>query len=407
LSVKKIIKPLKILYLAFMVLLAVTMLFAKPSFSASGKDVLIYQISNLIYIFIAFILPGIFIISPIVRKKIPLFKKENLKSTVIGWIILFIIGVAVCEVINNLHSSEYAANEKKYNLELAVKKEAAKKAKEEKKEAEERAKEEAAKKKAEEKAAAKKAKEEKKEAEEKAKEEAAKKKAEEKATAEEESKEEIAKKEAEEKVAADNKAAEDKLASEIKANQKNIDKIRSATSLNNVQSLNALNVLKSVGITSIGKIENKIDMGSGSVGYTVNGTFAMILKYGKVFAVSINNRGIMLYDSSAGGVKGKASDYILNGDEITQYISQAQDMVTRALKTPSTAKFPSQIWALDKYSICKNRDIITVHSYVDSQNSFGAMLRNEWTVQMNTKEGKFTYLALGGKVLIGKYINVQ
>jgi flagellar biosynthesis GTPase FlhF len=378
LSVKKIIKPLKILYLAFMVLLAVTMLFAKPSFSASGKDVLIYQISNLIYIFIAFILPGIFIISPIVRKKIPLFKKENLKSTVIGWIILFIIGVAVCEVINNLHSSEYAANEKKYNLELAVKKEAAKKAKEEKKEAEERAKEEAA-----------------------------KKKAEEKATAEEESKEEIAKKEAEEKVAADNKAAEDKLASEIKANQKNIDKIRSATSLNNVQSLNALNVLKSVGITSIGKIENKIDMGSGSVGYTVNGTFAMILKYGKVFAVSINNRGIMLYDSSAGGVKGKASDYILNGDEITQYISQAQDMVTRALKTPSTAKFPSQIWALDKYSICKNRDIITVHSYVDSQNSFGAMLRNEWTVQMNTKEGKFTYLALGGKVLIGKYINVQ
>lgn len=377
-SVKKIIKPLKILYLAFMVLLAVTMLFAKPSFSASGKDVLIYQISNLIYIFIAFILPGIFIISPIVRKKIPLFKKENLKSTVIGWIILFIIGVAVCEVINNLHSSEYAANEKKYNLELAVKKEAAKKAKEEKKEAEERAKEEAA-----------------------------KKKAEEKATAEEESKEEIAKKEAEEKVAADNKAAEDKLASEIKANQKNIDKIRSATSLNNVQSLNALNVLKSVGITSIGKIENKIDMGSGSVGYTVNGTFAMILKYGKVFAVSINNRGIMLYDSSAGGVKGKASDYILNGDEITQYISQAQDMVTRALKTPSTAKFPSQIWALDKYSICKNRDIITVHSYVDSQNSFGAMLRNEWTVQMNTKEGKFTYLALGGKVLIGKYINVQ
>lgn len=197
------------------------------------------------------------------------------------------------------------------------------------------------------------------------------------------------------------------MASEIKANQKNIDKIISATSLNNVQSLYALNVLKSVGITSIGKIENKINMGSGSVGYTVNGTFAMILKDSKVFTVFVSNRGIMLYDSSAGGVKGQASDYILTDYEVTHYISEAQDMVTRALKAPSTAKFPSQIWALDKYAICKNKDIITVQSYVDSQNSFGAMLRNEWTVQMNTKEGKFTYLALGGKVLMGKYIKVQ
>lgn len=54
----------------------------------------------------------------------------------------------------------------------------------------------------------------------------------------------------------------------------------------------------------------------------------------------------------------------------------AKAIITKALKAPSTAKFPSSSYA----TITRYSDGYKVSSYVDSENSFGAMLRSEWSV---------------------------
>lgn len=60
----------------------------------------------------------------------------------------------------------------------------------------------------------------------------------------------------------------------------------------------------------------------------------------------------------------------------------AQDAVKERLKAPSTAKFPSCGFDMDKYTIKtnKNRTEFFVTGYVDAQNSFGAMLRENFGV---------------------------
>ncbi|MDC0358152.1 hypothetical protein OAO01_04990 [Oligoflexia bacterium] len=66
-----------------------------------------------------------------------------------------------------------------------------------------------------------------------------------------------------------------------------------------------------------------------------------------------------------------------NSDNIGAYV-MAQDFVKENLKSPSTAKFP---WGTSDSTIvnlgdCKYR----VKSYVDAQNSFGGMIRNNYDV---------------------------
>ncbi len=56
---------------------------------------------------------------------------------------------------------------------------------------------------------------------------------------------------------------------------------------------------------------------------------------------------------------------------------QAQQILKDYLKAPSTAKFPS----LSEAAIQHLGDTgFQIDSYVDAQNSFGAMLRSKWTV---------------------------
>lgn len=61
----------------------------------------------------------------------------------------------------------------------------------------------------------------------------------------------------------------------------------------------------------------------------------------------------------------------------------AKDMVRDKLKSPSTADFP---WAEDGYRIEKD-SIITIQGHVDSQNSFGAMIRMNFIIKMQYKGG--------------------
>ena len=81
----------------------------------------------------------------------------------------------------------------------------------------------------------------------------------------------------------------------------------------------------------------------------------------------------------------------------------AQNYVEIALKAPSTADFPTFDYTAQNLGNGKWK----VVSYVDAQNSFGAQIRNDWSVVLIHKGGDWSYntnweleeLILGGEVI--------
>jgi len=76
---------------------------------------------------------------------------------------------------------------------------------------------------------------------------------------------------------------------------------------------------------------------------------------------------------------------------------QAQQFVKQTLKAPTTAEFP---W--DPVSAgTDGTGLYQVESYVDSQNSFGAMVRSEWMVNMRLSGDRWTLekMRIGGKIV--------
>jgi len=68
-----------------------------------------------------------------------------------------------------------------------------------------------------------------------------------------------------------------------------------------------------------------------------------------------------------------------------ELISRSQEAVTKRLKAPRTAKFPSTLLLLGRheYKIYKMPGgSYRVFSWVDSQNGFGAMIRSQWMVEL-------------------------
>ncbi|VII01033.1 Uncharacterised protein [Clostridioides difficile] len=82
-------------------------------------------------------------------------------------------------------------------------------------------------------------------------------------------------------------------------------------------------------------------------------------------------------------VVSKVSDYTLTIDEKTELQLQCQNGVSAILKSPSTAKFPN----ITEWVFSKDKEKIVVQSYVDSQNSLGAILRSDFQITF-TSDGK-------------------
>lgn len=80
----------------------------------------------------------------------------------------------------------------------------------------------------------------------------------------------------------------------------------------------------------------------------------------------------------------------VKSNTISEYLlySTAQTAVKSKLKSPSTAKFQKSpdIYELDD-------DKYKISGYVDSQNSFGAILRGYFTVVISYKDDKYTVIS--------------
>lgn len=69
--------------------------------------------------------------------------------------------------------------------------------------------------------------------------------------------------------------------------------------------------------------------------------------------------------------------------EITSIVF-TKEVIKKILKAPSTAKFVD----VKAYELSNEKDVWAVNGSVDSQNSFGAMIRNQWEVQLDYRDGK-------------------
>lgn len=92
----------------------------------------------------------------------------------------------------------------------------------------------------------------------------------------------------------------------------------------------------------------------------------------------------------------------LSSNEHYEYISIAKEYVTNILKTPSTASFPDEVKEKSKWSVSRNTSVVTITSYVDSENSFGARLRSSFKVQINHNSKELMCLVFDGELIYGK-----
>lgn len=70
-------------------------------------------------------------------------------------------------------------------------------------------------------------------------------------------------------------------------------------------------------------------------------------------------------------------------------IYASMELLKQKLKAPSTADFPSVSKARYSIEMINDETIYVVSSYVDAQNSFGAMIRTNYTIKMRKSGDKY------------------
>ena len=162
----------------------------------------------------------------------------------------------------------------------------------------------------------------------------------------------------------------------LKQRAQNIDRIQKGIEGTKEEAENIYLVLREVGATEVDSFEGTIKSGF---------MFSSEKDIGKaVMPVYLNDnksvrkivfKNVTLYEN------GKAMNGINSGiateAEKQKAMSYAEEVVRANLKAPSSAKFPGS------YHVFKNNDVIEVVGYVDSQNSFGAMIRSKFFVKFD------------------------
>lgn len=75
----------------------------------------------------------------------------------------------------------------------------------------------------------------------------------------------------------------------------------------------------------------------------------------------------------------------------------SQKFVKDSLSTPSTAEFPD--WIEANCRVTQSGNIWKVRSFVDAQNSYGAMIRSDYGVEMSYNTERDTWILLDVQVV--------
>jgi hypothetical protein len=179
--------------------------------------------------------------------------------------------------------------------------------------------------------------------------------------------------------------------------------IMNGMNLNQEKAESVFEIAKSIGIFSIGEISflQESDLGkeyTASVNcseYSCLPGFIIIIHDGQVY--SIQNLAAEYYNKTRGGILDQVSNYILDISEESNFKALTITTITPLLKSPSSARFP----IISEWSFARNKDIVTVQSYVDADNSFGSNIRTEFTVQFSYNNSELTYLQFGDQIVFG------
>ena len=92
----------------------------------------------------------------------------------------------------------------------------------------------------------------------------------------------------------------------------------------------------------------------------------------------------------------------LSEDRLFSYKDYAEQCVNLVLKSPSTAEYPGSFFnPFEGWSITKKGDVVTIESYVDSQNSFGAVVRAYFVIKIKDEDNaKAFYMKVDDTVYI-------
>ena len=116
---------------------------------------------------------------------------------------------------------------------------------------------------------------------------------------------------------------------------------------------------------------------------------------------SINSGTIKFYEN--GKKVEDLKNRLITIEEKTQLQLWAKEHIKKILKSPSSAEFPGGFLSpFEDWSFSKNGTSYTVSSYVDSQNSFGAMIRSQFTITYEWKDetGRITTLIFDGEKIV-------
>lgn len=178
-------------------------------------------------------------------------------------------------------------------------------------------------------------------------------------------------------------------------------KIFDVSGVSEEEAVNIFSVLSQCGITKISSIEPDEGLSNmnedGETGYRISsGDINNIILYLK----SDHSVNMIRYADndlySEGSVKSTLSDYVFTLNEMSQLEVSAEKAVMSILKAPSTAKFPN----INEWGFAKKDGKIYIQGYVDSQNSFGAMLRSNFQITLNANDYTTTSFIFDGEELI-------
>ena len=94
-----------------------------------------------------------------------------------------------------------------------------------------------------------------------------------------------------------------------------------------------------------------------------------------------------------GEIKNNIKDYVLTSSQRAQYQNRAEELIKSMLISPATAKFPNS----NQWNIGINQGVVFMQSFVDSQNAFGAIIRNNFKIKYDTKTATITSLIIDGE----------
>lgn len=151
------------------------------------------------------------------------------------------------------------------------------------------------------------------------------------------------------------------------------------------ENVKAREILKECGIENIKSVthEELLDY-DGLLGYRVS---TELDKIGDVCIYFDNEKfrqvrflGQYLYRNQQ--VEAVAQDFYVSTDEATRYQINCQKAIKELLKSPAIAKFPN----ITEWELKKEDGVITIQSYVDAENNFGAMIRSyfQFKIKDNT-----------------------